>query len=33
MPEFRQYDVSVDVDVDIEVGEFLDACDKYELVS
>ena len=31
MPEFRQYDVSVDVDVDIEVGEFLDACDKYEL--
>jgi hypothetical protein len=31
MPEFRQYDVSVDVDVDISVDEFLDACDKYEI--
>lgn len=31
MPSIRQYDVSVDVDVDLEVGDFVDSCSKREI--
>lgn len=31
MPRFNQYDVSVDVDVDISVNEFLEECDEDEM--
>ena len=31
MPDFKQYDVSVDVDVEIDVEEFVDACSEKEI--
>jgi hypothetical protein len=31
MPDFKQYDVSVEVDVEIDVEEFVDACSEKEI--